>query len=100
MVRYYYEQRKFRGPVIKLGNSSDEDYVIGIATFIQNPFHKEALQSYENAKNSGWDIRSGNFSQTDANKLSAKSSLYSSYGISGCVDIDHFLGFTRKYFQK
>ena len=85
------------GPVIKLGNTPAEDVVIGIATFIQSPFSRKAENFYRQSKESGWDIRSGNFSQTDANQLFALSTVYSSYGISGCVDISHFFSFAQKY---
>lgn len=84
------------GPVIRLGTNPLEDRVIGIATFIQNPFILQANDMLDKATNSGWDIRSGNFSQTDANKLFSLSAVYASYGISGYVSIDHFNSFLNR----
>lgn len=79
------------GPVIKLGNSPEEDEVIGIATFILNPFAKISDTLYNLSSDLGVDISFGGISQVKVNMLFAKAISNNSIGISGCISINHML---------
>ncbi|MDP3561710.1 MAG: serine protease [Legionellaceae bacterium] len=79
------------GLLIKLGSRPEDDLVIGMTTFIQAPFAKSASELLVKSAGPGWDVKMGNVSQRDANDLFAKSALYATYGISGCVDFKYVL---------
>jgi serine protease Do len=76
------------GPILKIGNTEDE--VIGIATFILNPFANTSQELSNLSANLGVDIAFGGISQVKVNKLFADAVTNNSIGISGCVSINHF----------
>jgi serine protease Do len=75
------------GPVLKIGSMEDE--VIGIATFILNPYANTSQELSKLSENLGMDVQFGGISQVKVNKLFADAVTYNSIGISGCVSIDH-----------
>jgi len=81
------------GPVIKLGKTPDEDEVIGIATFILNPFANEAgqLAEFLSSGQMKMDMIMGGISNNKINELYAKAIANNSIGVSGCVSINHLL---------
>lgn len=85
------------GPIIKIGNTPDADEVIGISTFILNPFAPDA-EHLANLLSSGAiqaDINMGGVSNNEINKLFAKAIANNSIGVSGCVSINHLLNNLR-----
>jgi S1-C subfamily serine protease len=76
------------GPILKIGNTEDE--VIGIATFILNPYANTSQELSKLSDNLGIDIQFGGISQVKVNKLFADAVTNNSIGISGCVSINHF----------
>ena len=81
------------GPIIKLGVTPEDDRVIGIATFILNPFANPAQQISNIYSNPSWDIQMGGVSTSKVNKLFADAIANNSIGVSGCISIDHILEF-------
>lgn len=77
------------GPIIKIGNTEDE--VIGIATFILNPYANTSQELSNLSTNLGVDIQFGGISQVKVNKLFADAVSNNSIGISGCVSINHII---------
>ncbi len=75
------------GPILKIGSTEDE--VIGIATFILNPYANTSQQLSNLSANLGVDIAFGGISQVKVNKLFADAVTNNSIGISGCVSINH-----------
>lgn len=75
------------GPILKIGNTEDE--VIGIATFILNPYANTSQELSKLSDNLGIDIQFGGISQVKVNKLFADAVTNNSIGISGCVSINH-----------
>jgi serine protease Do len=75
------------GPVLKIGSTEDE--VIGIATFILNPYANTSQQLSKLSDNLGTDIQFGGISQVKVNKLFADAVTNNSIGISGCVSINY-----------
>lgn len=75
------------GPILKIGTTEDE--VIGIATFILNPFANTSQELSNLSENLGVDIAFGGISQVKVNKLFADAVVNNSIGISGCVSINH-----------
>ncbi len=84
------------GPIIKLGETVNEDKVIGIADFLitkNGPIAEQLLKELDERK---MDIKiddgNGNLLYlTNIFKMFAEAIAYSSNGISGCVSINHFL---------
>lgn len=75
------------GPILKIGSTEDE--VIGIATFILNPYGNTSQELSNLSANLGVDIEFGGISQVKVNKLFADAVANNSIGISGCVSINH-----------
>jgi serine protease Do len=75
------------GPILKIGSIEDE--VIGIATFILNPYANTSQELSNICANLGADIAFGGISQVKVNKLFADAVANNSIGISGCVSINH-----------
>lgn len=75
------------GPILKIGTTEDE--VIGIATFILNPFANTSQELSNLSENLGVDIAFGGISQVKVNKLFADAVVNNSIGISGSVSINH-----------
>ncbi|MBI1768598.1 MAG: trypsin-like peptidase domain-containing protein [Bacteroidetes bacterium] len=83
------------GPIIKLGDSIDDDEVIGIANFLINPFGQNAEQLNLQLNNTGNLLLPTGISLTESMKLFSNAIIYSSNGISGCISINHFLQLTK-----
>lgn len=77
------------GPVIKIGRSANEDRVIGIATFILNPYANDAAILVDKLSKSQVNIKMGEVDINETNSLYAKAIANNSIGISGCVSINH-----------
>lgn len=79
------------GAVIKLGETPEEDEVIGIATFILNPFANEAgqLADFLSSGQMQVDMVMGGISNNKINELYAKAIANNSIGVSGCISIDY-----------
>lgn len=78
------------GPIIKLGKSPDEDRVIGIATFILNPYANEAALLSEYLTNGrGIDIIANGVSSNKISALFARAIANNSIGVSGCISIEY-----------
>ena len=81
------------GPILKIGSTEDE--VIGIATFILNPYANTSQELSNLSANLGVDIEFGGISQVKVNKLFADAVTNNSIGISGCVSINHITGILK-----
>lgn len=81
------------GPIIKIGSSPQDDRVIGIATFILNPFANPAQQLVNIYANPRSDVLLGGVSTNAVNKLFANAIANNSIGVSGCISIDHIVKF-------
>lgn len=77
------------GPIIKIGRTPSEDKVIGIATFILNPFANDSQALSELMSRPKFDMIMGGISQSGVTKLFADAISNNSIGISGCISIDH-----------
>ena len=77
------------GPIIKIGSTPSEDKVIGIATFILNPFANDSQVLSVLSSRLQVDMELGGISQVKVNKLFADAISNNSIGISGCISIDH-----------
>lgn len=79
------------GAVIKLGETPKDDEVIGIATFILNPFANEAgqLADFLSSGQMQMDLVMGGISNNKINELYAKAIANNSIGVSGCISIDY-----------
>jgi S1-C subfamily serine protease len=80
------------GPIILLGNTYKEDKVVGIATFILNPFAQEAILLKKHALKSSKNIKINynGINQIDINAVLSNAIANNSIGISGCISIDYF----------
>lgn len=83
------------GPIIKIGSTTEQDQVIGIATFILNPLNQKAdslLNQIYQYKNSGIEMHNtiGGVDFQLASELVTLNAVYFSVGISGCISIEHF----------
>lgn len=77
------------GPIVKMQSNSDDDLVIGIATFILNPYAAEAEKAAYNSISGGIDIRGSSFSSAETFALLTTAIANNSIGVSGCISIDH-----------
>ena len=79
------------GAIIKIGKTPEEDTVIGIATFILNPFAKDAgaLASYLLSDNRKFDMIMGGISSNKINAMYANAIANNSIGVSGCISIGY-----------
>jgi S1-C subfamily serine protease len=84
------------GAIIRLGTNPTEDKVIGIATFILNPYGPIADQLLGAVNNSQVDISMGGISQNGVTKLLASAVANNSIGVSGCISIDHIVSLFKK----
>lgn len=78
------------GPIIRIGKTPSDDKVIGIATFILNPFAAESKIISELSGKLTMDMQFGGISQVRVNQLLTEAISNNSIGISGCISIDHF----------
>ncbi len=79
------------GPIILFGNNPKDDFVIGISSFILNPYAKpadEILIHNSRFRNGGGSVFDG-ISANKVNSLFAEAIAYNSIGISGCISIDY-----------
>lgn len=83
------------GPIIKLGINPQDDEVIGIATFILNPFAQEAEKLIQFSMNNQGDLGFGGISMNKLNAFFAEAIYKNSIGVSGCVSINHLLETTK-----
>ena len=77
------------GPVIKIGKSLDDDVVIGIATFILNPYANTSKALAEYLPNRGIDMQSDGISQNKLMQILFEAISNNSIGVSGCISIDY-----------
>lgn len=84
------------GPIIKLGKTPVDDEVVGIATFILNPFAADSKALSELSAALTGDFSFGGISQVQVNMLLANAIANNSVGISGCIAIDHFMAIVKK----
>jgi len=83
------------GPIVKIGDTIDEDKVIGIANFNINPFGSTAESLNQELKKGQNVVLPTGVSLTESMILFSNAITYSSNGISGCVSINHFLQSAR-----
>jgi len=79
------------GPIIKLGKTAEEDRVVGIATFILNPFAQKAEDILMRSADYGKGLQIMGIDQSESVQLFSLAIANSSMGISGCISIDYFL---------
>lgn len=85
------------GPVIKVGQNVQQDEVIGIATFILNPYANDATQLANYLSNTpGFDMIMNGISNNKINALYANAIANNSIGVSGCVSINHLVDALKK----
>ena len=79
------------GAVIKIGDTPENDKVIGLATFILNPFAKEATYLVEVLSDGkpSQSITKSSLSLKSMGEFYAKAVANNSIGVSGCVSIDY-----------
>lgn len=79
------------GPIIKMADNPEDDEVIGIATFILNPFARDALALKEHIEKTPNIIHYpfDNFDKDGAISFLANSIYSNSIGVSGAVSIDY-----------
>lgn len=83
------------GPIIQLGTTPDKDRVIGIGTFILNPYaaNAEYLAAVSDKLiKSGYDSRAAGYNIASIVSFFSKAITNSSIGVSGCISINHFKG--------
>lgn len=80
------------GPIIILGDSYKNDKVVGLASYILNPFAKDALIIMKHALNAQKSVKMSynGINQLDINAILSQAIAYNSIGISGCISIDYF----------
>lgn len=85
------------GAVIKLGDTPEDDKVIGIASFILNPYARDAgfLADFLSSDKPKMDIIMGGISSNRVNELYSKAIANNSIGVSGCISIDYVLKFLK-----
>ncbi len=77
------------GAVIKLGKTLEEDKVIGIASFILNPYANTSEEIAKYLPNSPIDVVSGGVSQNKLMQILFEAISKNSIGVSGCISIDY-----------
>ncbi len=77
------------GPIIKMGKKPEEDEVIGIATFILNPYAKTSKYMVDYLPNRGIDMQSEGISQNQLMQILFEAISNNSIGVSGCLSIDY-----------
>ncbi|MGN6567721.1 MAG: hypothetical protein ACTHJ0_07205, partial [Flavipsychrobacter sp.] len=83
------------GPIIKLGATPDKDNVIGIGTFVLNPYAANAdylAAVSDKLIKSGYDSRAAGYNIASIVSFFSKAITNSSIGVSGCISINHFKG--------
>ncbi|MEO6838673.1 MAG: serine protease, partial [Ginsengibacter sp.] len=78
------------GPIIKVGTTSSDDEVVGIADFILNPFAQSSdeLLNYLNSLKGG-SVSIDGIDFAKMTKLFASAISDNSIGVSGCISIDY-----------
>lgn len=77
------------GAIIKLGKTPDEDKVIGIASFILNPYANTSEQIAKYLPKRGVDMVSNGISQNQLLQILFEAVSNNSIGVSGCISIDY-----------
>ncbi len=77
------------GPVVPLGDRPEDAKVIGIATFILNPFANPAEQLLGSVNQMGANMVMGGVDFQGFARLTASALSSASMGVSGCVSIDY-----------
>ncbi len=77
------------GAIIKLGKTPNDDKVIGIASFILNPYANTSEHIAKYLPNRGIDISSDGISQNQLMKILFEAISKNSIGVSGCISIDY-----------
>ncbi|MBS1688622.1 MAG: trypsin-like peptidase domain-containing protein [Bacteroidetes bacterium] len=83
------------GPIIKWGDTPDKDEVIGIGTFVLNPYAANAdylAAVSDKLIKSGYDSRAAGYNIASIVSFFSKAITNSSIGVSGCISINHFKG--------
>lgn len=83
------------GPIIELGATPDKDKVIGIGTFVLNPYAANAdylAAVSDKLIKSGYDSRAAGYNIASIVSFFSKAITNSSIGVSGCISINHFKG--------
>lgn len=80
------------GPIVKFGETPEQDSVIGVATFLLNPYGNQAQQivDYINTIPPNPSAMGG-LNWNEINRLYAGAISNNSIGVSGCVSINYFL---------
>ena len=77
------------GAVIKLGETPEDDMVIGIASFILNPYANTSEQIAKYLPNRGVNMVSDGISQNELLQILFEAISKNSIGVSGCISIDY-----------
>lgn len=77
------------GAIIKLGETPEDDKVIGIASFILNPYANTSEQIANYLPKRGVDMSSDGISQNQLMQILFEAISKNSIGVSGCISIDY-----------
>jgi serine protease Do len=77
------------GAIIKLGETPEDDKVIGIASFILNPYANTSEQIAKYLPRRGIDMSSDGISQNQLMKILFEAISKNSIGVSGTISIDY-----------
>lgn len=83
------------GPIIQRGATPDKDRVIGIGTFVLNPYAANAdylAAVSDKLIKSGHDSRAAGYNIASIVSFFSRAITNSSIGVSGCISINHFKG--------
>lgn len=80
------------GPIILLGETVEDDRVVGIASFILNPYARDAKALTKHALKARKNIKMSynGVNQIDINALISEAIANNSIGVSGCISIEYF----------
>lgn len=88
------------GPIIKLGQNSEQDKVIGIADFILNPFAREASKIVKRSakiEKHGPIVSKQGISLGRSVEFISNAIINNSIGVSGCISIDYVKDALKEY---
>lgn len=85
-------------PIIKWGSTENDDKIIGISTFILNPFahYTDSLNDYIKKLPPKFGAAIAGMFTSDVYKLFASAISSNSIGVSGCVSIDYLNYYLKK----
>lgn len=83
------------GAIIKFGETPEDDKVIGIASFILNPYANTSEQIAKYLPRRGIDMSSDGISQNQLMKILFEAISKNSIGVSGCISIDYVSKFLK-----